>query len=76
MNKIPFTNPEDLQKPERFFTVPESKFTKIFSSSGTTGKPKAAYFTKNDLEKQISRNATGTGVSLRIFLIGHSPRRL
>lgn len=59
MSKIPFTYPEDLQSPERFFAVPESKFTKVFSSSGTTGKPKAAYFTKNDLEKQISRNATG-----------------
>jgi phenylacetate-CoA ligase len=57
--KIPFTNPSDLRNPKQFFSVPESQFTKVFSSSGTTGKPKQMYYTKNDLEKQISRNATG-----------------
>ncbi len=59
ISKIPFTYSDDLKNPERFFAVPESNFVKIFSSSGTTGKPKRIYFTKNDLEKQISGVATG-----------------
>jgi phenylacetate-CoA ligase len=53
--KIPATKTEDLQKnPKSFFTVPEEKFSKVFTTAGTTGKPKKAYFTKKDLDKIIS----------------------
>jgi phenylacetate-CoA ligase len=59
ISKIPFTSSDDLKNPEKFFAVPKSNFVKIFSSSGTTGKPKRIYFTKKDLERQISGLTTG-----------------
>jgi phenylacetate-CoA ligase len=53
--KIPPTKTEDLQKnPNSFFAVPEEKFLKVFTTAGTTGKPKKAYFTRKDLNKIIS----------------------
>lgn len=60
MNKIPFTNPEDLQDdPKSFFSVPENKFVKVFTTAGTTGKPKKVYFTKKDLNCLVSSAETG-----------------
>jgi len=59
ISKIPFTSSDNLENPEKFFAVPESNFVKIFSSSRTTGKPKRIYFTKNDLDRQISGLTTG-----------------
>ena len=58
MTKIPFTNPEDLQNdPKSFFSVPEDRFVKVFTTAGTTSKPKKAYFTKKDLDKVINSSA-------------------
>ncbi len=46
MTKLPMTTPGDLQADTRsFFCVPEQKFIKVFTTSGTTSKPKQAYFT-------------------------------
>ncbi len=60
MNKIPFTNPEDLQDdPKSFFSVSENKFVKVFTTAGTTGKPKKVYFTKKDLNRLVSSAETG-----------------
>jgi len=60
MIKIPYTTPDDLQNnPKSFFSVPEEQFVKVFTTSGTTGKPKKAYFTKNDVEKIIKSTANG-----------------
>jgi phenylacetate-CoA ligase len=59
MQKIPLTSAADILNPERFFSVPASKFVKIFSSSGMTGKPKQIFFTKRDIDQLISRNASG-----------------
>lgn len=60
MNKIPFTNPKDLQDdPKSFFSVSEDKFVKVFTTAGTTGKPKKVYFTKKDLNHLISSAETG-----------------
>jgi len=60
MNKIPFTNPEDLQDdPKSFFSVSENKFVKFFTTAGTTGKPKKVYFTKKDLNRLVSSAETG-----------------
>jgi len=60
MVKIPLTRPEDLQEdPKSFFSVPEERFVKVFTTAGTTGKPKKAYFTKNDIDKIITSTATG-----------------
>jgi len=60
MNKIPITPPKDLaDNPKLFFTVPEEMFIKVFTTSGTTGKPKKAYFTKNDIERVLNSAALG-----------------
>ena len=58
MIKIPFTTPEDLQNdPKAFFSVPEDRFIKVFTTAGTTSKPKKAYFTKKDLDTIINSAA-------------------
>jgi len=58
MIKISFTNPEDLQNdPKAFFSVPEDRFIKVFTTAGTTSKPKKAYFTKKDLDTIINSAA-------------------
>lgn len=60
MTKIPFTKTEDLQySPESFFAVPKEKFIKVFTTAGTTGKPKKAYFTKRDIDRIVLSTATG-----------------
>jgi phenylacetate-CoA ligase len=59
LRKIPLTKSTDLQHPEKFFAVSKEKFIKIFSSSGTTGKPKRIFFTKEDLNNQIRGIQTG-----------------
>jgi phenylacetate-CoA ligase len=63
MTKIPYTPTEDLQKnPKSFFTVPENQFIRVFTTSGTTGKPKKAYFTKKDLKKIVESATNGARI--------------
>jgi phenylacetate-CoA ligase len=60
MTKIPYTKTEDLQNdPKSFFSVPENQFIRVFTTAGTTGKPKKAYFTKEDLDRIVESTATG-----------------
>jgi len=60
MTKIPYTPSKDLaNKPELFFTVPPEMFIKVFTTSGTTGKPKKAYFTKKDIDRILNSAAVG-----------------
>lgn len=60
LTKIPYTEPEDLQcDPKSFFAVPEEKFVRVFTTAGSTGKPKKAYFTLKDLNKIITTAAVG-----------------
>jgi len=60
MTKIPITKTVDLQNnPNDFFAVTQDRFIKVFTTSGTTGKPKKAYFTKNDIKKIITSAAEG-----------------
>jgi len=63
MTKIPYTKTEDLQNdPKSFFSVSEDKFIRVFTTSGTTGKPKKAYFTKEDIDKIVESTATGAKI--------------
>jgi phenylacetate-CoA ligase len=63
MTKIPYTPTEDLQNdPRSFFTVPEDQFIRVFTTSGTTGKPKKAYFTKGDLERIVDSATYGAKI--------------
>ncbi len=60
MTKIPYTDTIDLQNdPRSFFSVPEDRFIKVFTTAGTTGKPKKAYFTKDDIKRIAVSTATG-----------------
>ncbi len=54
LSKLPLTSSKDVIQAEDFFAIPVQEFSKVFSSSGTTGKPKRIYFTTSDLLHQIS----------------------
>ena len=51
ISKLPFTDKHDLAENYPFgtFAVPMSEVVRLHASSGTTGKPKVAGYTKNDL---------------------------
>lgn len=60
MTKIPYTKSEDLQNsPNSFFSVTENKFVNVLTTAGSTGKPKKAYFTKQDTNKIAQSIAHG-----------------
>jgi len=52
ISKIPFTTKADIANnyPKGLLAVPMEEIARIHASSGTTGKPKIGYYTKNDLE--------------------------
>ncbi|HAH86116.1 MAG TPA: phenylacetate--CoA ligase [Armatimonadetes bacterium] len=52
INLLPFTTKEDLAEsyPFGMFAAPMEDIVRIHSSSGTTGKPKVAGYTKSDIE--------------------------
>jgi phenylacetate-CoA ligase len=65
---IPFTSKADLREvyPFGLFAVPLSEIVEIHSSSGTTGKPVVAGYTKKDLEiwgEVMARSLTMIGVT-------------
>ncbi|HSW64728.1 MAG TPA: phenylacetate--CoA ligase [Dissulfurispiraceae bacterium] len=64
--KIPFTTSEDLRAgyPAGLLAVSRDKAVRLHTSSGTTGKPKALFFTKKDINQSaelIARCLTMTG---------------
>ena len=66
--KLPFTTKEDLfvDYPYGLLAVPKEKVIRLHTSSGTTGKPKAIFFTKNDIEigaELIARCLVMTGTT-------------
>ena len=67
ITKIPFTTKEHLAAnyPFGMFAVPMKNVIRIHSSSGTTGKPKVAGYTKNDIKtwaELMARTFTCAGV--------------
>lgn len=50
--KVPFTTKEDLlaNYPFGLLAVPREEIVRVHTSSGTTGKPKAIFFTRNDID--------------------------
>ncbi|MCX5777595.1 MAG: phenylacetate--CoA ligase [Candidatus Firestonebacteria bacterium] len=65
---LPFTTREDLQKnyPDKLLTIKHHDTLRLHTSSGTTGKPKAIFFTRNDIDvaaNNIARCLTMTGVT-------------
>lgn len=63
---LPFTRREDLREhfPFGFCTLPLNKIVRVHTSTGTTGKPKAVFFSKKDIDeaaKLIARCMRMTG---------------
>ncbi|MCX8033887.1 MAG: phenylacetate--CoA ligase [Thermodesulfovibrio sp.] len=66
VNKLPFTTKEDLyvDYPFGLVTLPLDKLIRLHTSSGTTGKPKAIFFSKKDINNSaelIARCLVMTG---------------
>ncbi|MDK2860878.1 MAG: hypothetical protein PWP33_81, partial [Thermodesulfobacterium sp.] len=66
--RLPFTTKEDLfvDYPYGLLAVPLEEVVRLHTSSGTTGKPKALFFTKKDIDAQaelIARNLVMTGTT-------------
>jgi phenylacetate-CoA ligase len=75
LTKLPMTTPDDLQaNPRSFFCVPDEKFIKVFTTSGTTSAPKKAYFTQRDIDSII--NSSVTGMHLLYHITPHDIVRL
>lgn len=65
--KLPFTTTEDLRNnyPYGLLAVPKNNVVRLHTSSGTTGKPKAIFFSKNDVNQSaelIARCLIMTGI--------------
>lgn len=68
VEKIPFTTKNDMREeyPFGLFAEPMKNVVRVHASSGTTGKPVVAGYTKSDLDNwstAIARLATAAGVS-------------
>nr|WP_028841164.1 phenylacetate--CoA ligase [Thermodesulfobacterium hveragerdense] len=66
--RLPFTTKDDLfvDYPYGLLAVPLEEVVRLHTSSGTTGKPKALFFTKKDVDAQaelIARNLVMTGTT-------------
>lgn len=66
VKNIPFTTKEDLyvDYPYGLLAVPKEKIIRLHTSSGTTGKPKAIFFSKKDIDNSaelIARCLVMTG---------------
>lgn len=66
--RLPFTTKDDLfvDYPYGLLAVPLEEVVRLHTSSGTTGKPKALFFTKKDIDAQaelIARNLVMTGTT-------------
>lgn len=64
---LPFTTKQDLRDnyPFGLFAAPKEEIVRIHASSGTTGKPTVAGYTKNDLDnwsEMIARGLTSAGI--------------
>lgn len=53
IRRLPFTTNADLQQhyPDGFVAVPRSDLLRLHTSSGTTGKPKALFFSRQDVDQ-------------------------
>lgn len=57
--KFPFTTKEDLREyyPDGMLAVPQEKVVRLHTSSGTTGKPKAIFFSSADIRRAANNMA-------------------
>jgi len=70
VRRLPFTTGTDLRAvyPDGMLAVGPEEPVRLHTSSGTTGKPKALFFTKNDVDNAatlIARSLVMTGITRR-----------
>jgi phenylacetate-CoA ligase len=70
LRRLPFTTAADLRDnyPDGLLAVPREEVLRLHTSSGTTGKPKALFFSRRDLDtaaELIARAFCMTGVTRR-----------
>lgn len=68
VRRLPFTTSADLREayPAGLLAVPQSKVLRLHTSSGTTGKPKAIFFSRRDLNQSaelIARCLVASGAT-------------
>ncbi|HUL00293.1 MAG TPA: phenylacetate--CoA ligase [Nitrospirota bacterium] len=68
LNRLPFTTSDDLRQhfPYGLLAIPREDVVRVHTSSGTTGKPKAVFFSKHDLDQSavlIARCLVMTGTT-------------
>ncbi len=68
--RLPFTTGADLRAiyPDGLLAVPREEPVRLHTSSGTTGKPKAIFFSRNDVNNAaelIARSLVATGITRR-----------
>ena len=68
VRRLPFTNAVDLREnyPDGLLAIPREEVLRLHTSSGTTGKPKAVFFTRTDIDNAaelIARAFCMTGVT-------------
>jgi len=73
VRRLPFTMADDLRAnyPDGLLAVPRDETLRLHTSSGTTGKPKALFFSRRDLDQAaelIARALCMTGVTRRDVL--------
>lgn len=78
LEAIPFTTAGDLAaNPEQFWCVPPDRLIHVLSTSGTKGRPKKIYLTREDLDREIRMIGTsmyrfpGATRAVSIFLINN-----
>jgi len=56
IKRLPFTTSDDLRQhyPYGLLAIPREDVVRVHTSSGTTGKPKAVFFSKNDLDQSAT----------------------
>ncbi|MCS7215338.1 MAG: phenylacetate--CoA ligase [Thermodesulfovibrio sp.] len=73
IKKLPFTTKEDLfvDYPYGLLAIPTERAIRLHTSSGTTGKPKAIFFSKKDINNSaelIARSLVMTGATKKDIL--------
>ncbi len=68
VQRLPFTTAADLRSvyPDGMLAMPRDESVRLHTSSGTTGKPKAIFFSRNDVNtaaEQIARSLVSTGIT-------------
>jgi phenylacetate-CoA ligase len=68
VRRLPFTTNADLRAmyPDGLLAMPKDDSVRLHISSGTTGKPKALFFSRNDIENSaqlVARSLTSTGIT-------------